>query len=219
MNPNSNINPNQPQQQQPDLLAPNTSAVTKVKPKIGTLLVTAFISLILGAAAGYFSGSALQKTADNTKITEVNVENKRLAKQVEALSVDPSSKTGALSYLDITEWKIRMPLNDKYTDVVYRINNALGKNYVEISSAKLAKLSTCENYNGQIGTITRAKSGTTPETGKIVTGFDGQIYMYQQFEKTCTSNPQDLEAPFKASILEQFAKLEAMPTKRVTADN
>ena len=61
MNPNSNINPNQPQQQQPDLLAPNTSAVTKVKPKIGTLLVTAFISLILGAAAGYFSGSALPR--------------------------------------------------------------------------------------------------------------------------------------------------------------
>ena len=146
-------NQNQPQQQ-PDSLNPNPGSVTKVKPKIATLIVAATLSLIIGSAVGYFSGTSLQKTEDNSKIVQLNLENKRLSKQVEALSVDPSSKTGALSYLDITEWKIRMPLNDKFTDVVYRINNSLGKSYVEISSAKLAKISTCDNYTGQIGLYT-----------------------------------------------------------------
>lgn len=187
-------------------------------PKTLLIVIVALVVALLAAAAGFVGGAASQKSTYEQKLEKAAQDYASLKKELDVQSVGSGSDVSHFSYLNIPEWKIRMPLNDKYTDVVYRLKTELGSTYVEITSATLAKISTCVNYEGQIGTITRAKSGTVPEPAKQVTGFDEQIYMFKQFDQTCTSNPQGVEAPYKASILEQFAKLEPMPVERVTAD-
>jgi hypothetical protein len=210
MYPNQNIE--QAPQNNPELPARKSS------PKLLLLVIVGVLSLIIGLAGGFLGASSSKNSELNSKISSLQSENEKLKKELDVLSVNTDDTVSHFSYLNIPEWKIRMPLNDKYTDVVYRIKSELGSSYVEITSATLAKISTCVNYEGQIGTITKAKAGEVPEPTKHVTGFDGQIYMFKPFEQTCTSNPTGIEAPYKASILEQFAKLEPLPVKRVTAE-
>ena len=209
MYPNQNIEQTQPTQISP--------APVKTSPKLVLLIIVGVLALSLGLAGGYFASTTSKNTTAEKQISDLKIQNEKLKKELDVLTVNTDDSVSHFSYLNIPEWKIRMPLNDKYTDVVYRIKSELGSSYVEITSATLAKISTCVNYEGQIGTITKAKAGEVPEPSKHVTGFDGQIYMYKQFEQTCTSNPTQVEAPYKASILEQFAKLEPLPVKRVTA--
>ncbi|MDQ5970002.1 MAG: hypothetical protein QG593_519, partial [Patescibacteria group bacterium] len=102
--------------------------------------------------------------------------------------------------------------------VVYRMKNDNGITYVELSSTTLKKIATCVNYNGELGVIKKAKSGIVPEPSTHVVGFDSNLYMFTPHTQTCTSNAKDIEAPFKASILEQFALLEKAPSKRIKAD-
>ncbi len=195
-----------------------TPPPTKSSPKILLLVIVTLIALGIGFSGGYMGAISSQKSQYTKKITALEADNERLKKELDVSSIDDTGDVSHFSYLNIPEWKIRMPLNDKYTDVVYRIKTEMGSTYVEITSASLDRIATCVNYEGQIGTITRAQAGQVPEPSKHVTGFDGQIYMYKSFEQTCTSNPTGLEAPYKASILEQFAKLEPLPVKRVTVD-
>lgn len=176
------------------------------------------IMLLLGLSFGFVAGASIKKTQYSKKLADMQEAYHKLKADSGVESVNSSKNVAYFSYLNIPEWKIRLPLNNKYTDVVYRVKHELGADYIEITSATLAKISTCMNYNGQIGTITRAAAGTVPQPNKQVVGFDGQIYMYQAFDKTCTSNPKEVEAPYKSSILEQFTKLEPIPTRYITAD-
>jgi hypothetical protein len=212
--------PNQvnPTDQPVNIQAPQESSNRRGAPNTLLLVIIALVIALLAATVGFVSGTTSQKDTYEQKLEQAAKDYASLKKELDVQSIGSGSDVSHFSYLNIPEWKIRMPLNDKYTDVVYRLKTELGSTYVEITSATLAKISTCVNYEGQIGTITKAKSGTVPEPARQVTGFDEQIYMFKQFDQTCTSNPQGVEAPYKASILEQFAKLEPMPVERVTAD-
>jgi len=197
---------------------PLTPPTRRGSPKLLLIILIVLIVSLLTAVIGYATGSASQKSTYEQKLEQAAINYENLKKELDVQSDGSGSNVSHFSYLNIPEWKIRMPLNDQYADVVYRLKTELGVTYVEITSATLAKISTCVNYEGQIGTITKAKAGTVPEPARQVTGFDEQIYMFKRFDQTCTSNPQGVEAPYKASILEQFAKLEPMPVERVTAD-
>ena len=181
------------------------------------VLSVVIIIAIFGIIGAFMFGASTQKNTQTAEIASLRSENQKLAKQLEAEAVG-TDKTSAFSYLDIKEWDIRMPLNDKYTDVVYRMKNDNGITYVELSSTTLKKIATCVNYNGELGIIKKSKAGIIPEPSTHVVGFDSNIYMLTPHTQTCTSNVKDVEAPFKASILEQFALLEKAPSKRIKAD-
>lgn len=185
---------------------------------------TAKILLIVGGlvlagvlfAGGLLLGQSSQKASSQTQIDRANQAAKSL--RDELAEADEVTSEPGVSYLTINEWGIRLPLDEKFKDVKYRIRSRLNADFIELYSPTMAAIATCRDYQGEIGTIERAAAGTVPIANTNVVGIAKTLYMYKGNTETCTSNPANIETPYKASLLKQFALLEAS-AKTQTSDD
>lgn len=201
----------QPEQQTPPPVQP-PAPVKYPRVTSGKTIVLRILIIIIAVAivltGGIVLGKALQKTASQKKIDAAQAQIATLKRtySAEAVTDIPGAK-----YLNIKEWNIRIPLDAKYQDVSYKYRLRSSGDFIEIYSPSLATIATCRDYDGEIGTIDRAATGTVPIPTANVVGIDDYLYMYQSFAQTCTSNPANLESPYKASLLTQFALLDSLP--------
>lgn len=177
--------------------------------QIALYIVLGIIISAVMVFGGYMLGSSSEKSSLRPKIDASESQITELQKAVDAAG-DPLDQPG-VTYLNIQEWGIRLPLDSKFKDVQYKVRNRLNSNFVELYSPTLAAIATCRDYQGEIGTIERSPKGSVPITNTNVAGFGEYIYMYGAKTETCTSNPADVETPYKTSVLKQFAKLEKLP--------
>ncbi len=205
------MQPNQPVFPQPQI----TQSTPSPSQRSRTMLV---VLTILGAvlfggllfAGGLLLGKNSAKQASDAKVTKVNQEVDSLREQLASVG-EPITQPG-VQYLTITEWGIRVPLEEKFQDVKYRIRTRLNADFIEIYSPTMAGIATCRDYQGEIGTIERAAAGSVPVANANVVGIGKYLYMYKSKTETCTTNPADIETPYKASVLKQFALLELSGT-------
>lgn len=210
----------QPQQtyQQPVMAPP---APVQYPPKKSPVKIILFVLLgliIAGAvfAVGLTAGKSVQKEALQKEIDQAQQETAKLQTALE--NGDSVTDQPGVTYLSIKEWNIRVPLDSKFTDVKYRIRTRLSADFVEIYSPGLVPVATCRDYQGEIGTIEKAAAGTIPISNTHVVGIGKTLYMYKPITETCTSNPANLETPYKNSVLKQFALLESLPKSQQSAD-
>ena len=172
-----------------------------------------FVLLIAGAsfAGGLVAGQASQKSVSDKQVAAANAEVTRLKR---TYSGEEVTDLPGVTYLNIKEWNIRLPIDGKYKDVNYRFRTRLNNNFVEIYSPSIAAIATCRDYQGEIGIIERAAAGTVPTPTSNVVGLEKFLYMYKEKAETCTTNPANLEAPYKASLIKQFAGLELLPNSQ-----
>lgn len=214
MQPNQPVYP--PSNIQPELQSPPPAPRQK-----GSLGVVFAIlgALLLGGVlftGGLLLGQSSQKTASQSQIDKARQESDSLRDQL-AEAGQPVAEPG-VTYLTIEEWGIRLPLDEKFKDVKYRVRTRLSADFIELYSPTMAAIATCRDYQGEIGTIERAATGTVPVANSNVVGIGEYLYMYKSKTETCTSNPANIETPYKASILKQFASLESTGKTQVDDD-
>jgi|GEM_PF-6285381 len=179
------------------------------------LIVLEIVIVILVIIGAFVGGMSMGKSSENAvmqaklKTAQAEVTTLKKTYSGEAINDIPGA-----TYLNIKEWNIRLPLDAKFKDVKYRIRNRLNADFVEFYSPSLAAIAVCRDYQGEIGTVERATNGTVPITGANTVGVEKYLYMYQEKPETCTSNPANLEAPYKASVLKQFMLLDALPNSQ-----
>lgn len=186
----------------------------------GKLVLKIFLIILLMGAAlagGLLLGQSTAKQAAQQKIDAANEEISRL-EQAYTEAADAVVDEPGVTYLNIKEWNIRIPLSGEGEALSYRIRKRLNADFVEIYAPKLIPIATCRDYQGEIATIDRAPAGTVPIASAHVVGFGGNLYMYRNRSEVCTTNPADLETPMKAALLKQFAKLEKMPPQQPADD-
>lgn len=203
MQPDQPVYPQQNTQQSTSMpTVPQRSALSLILMIVGGLLIAAVLF-----AGGLLLGQSSQKSASQMQIDKANQEADTLRDELSAAGevIDEPGVT----YLTIEEWGIRLPLDEKFKDVKYRFRTRLNADFVELYSPTMATIATCRDYQGEIGTIERAAAGDVPVAGANVVGISKYLYMYKSKTETCTSNPANIETPYKASLLKQFAQLEA----------
>lgn len=174
---------------------------------VGVILIA--ISLFIGMTLGQSS----QKSASQVKIDAANKEIDRLKR---TYSGEEIPDLPGVTYLSIKEWNIRLPLDSKFKDVKYKVRTRLNADFIELYSPSLVPIATCRDYQGEVGTIERAATGTVPIPTANVVGIGKYLYMYKEKAETCTTNPANLETPMKASLIKQFAGLEELPNSQRT---
>lgn len=188
----------------------------KRNPIIVVLLVVGLLILLgLLLFGGWQLGKSSQQKVSDKKIEAIS--NEKTILQEKLNQAGESTDVAGVTYLKIKEWGIRIPLDAKYKDVNYRIRTRLNADFVEIYSPAFIPIATCRDYQGEIGRVERAAAGSVPVASTHVVGIGKTLYMYSPKNETCTTNPAELETPYKASILKQFALLESLPT--TTNDN
>lgn len=168
------------------------------------------IGVLLAAvlfAGGLLLGQSSQKASSQAELDKATQEAASLRDEL-ADSGEAVNEPG-ITYLSIDEWGVRIPLDEKFKDVKYRVRTRLNADFIELYSPTMAAIATCRDYQGEIGSIEKAAAGSVPIANTNVVGIGRTIYMYKGNTETCTSNPANVETPYKASLLKQFALLEA----------
>ena len=208
----------QPEQSsyQPTMQQSPTPTPVQYPPEKNTkLIIIAVIAIILCSIGALLGGMSLGKSDENAAMqVKVRAAEDEIARLKKTYSGEAVNDIPGATYLNIKEWNIRMPLDAKFKDVKYRIRNRLNADFVEFYSPSLATIAVCRDYQGEIGTLERTENGKVPITGASVVGVEKYLYMYKEKPETCTTNPADLEAPYKASVLKQFALVDALPNSQ-----
>ncbi|MFO0971595.1 MAG: hypothetical protein U0520_04610 [Candidatus Saccharimonadales bacterium] len=202
------MQPNEPVYPQQNI-QPNIPAAPPSRKSPLSIILVIVGGLVLAGVlftGGLLLGQSSQKTSSQVEIDKANQEVEGLRNELAATGavVDEPGVT----YLTIEEWGVRLPLDEKFKDVKYRFRTRLNADFVELYSPTMAAIATCRDYQGEIGTIERAAAGEVPTAGANVVGISKYLYMYKSKTETCTSNPANIETPYKASLLKQFALLE-----------
>lgn len=120
---------------------------------IEAILVCVIVGII--GFTGFFVWNAKQKTDDSLS----NTANSQPALQSKKVAATPASKP---TYLNITEWGVKLPLDDEHSDVVYcNEQRDSGENYIYFSASSLGgfqKVSSSD-CGESVGALNRVKLG------------------------------------------------------------
>lgn len=165
--------------------------------------------LVVGGIYGaywYGTNQAQKKSDDQTAALQSQIDELKKQSKVN-MTETPKEESG---FLVVKEWKIKMPIDSKFSNLSYTIKTIDATEFATIISSELAPTNKCVGTPGTIGNISRSKTspvglgGVALESKKV----GDYYYSWASIQNVCNSN-SDLEASYVDQLAAAVKRAQA----------